>query len=77
MRSMRFLWSVYRGKKEYLKHLSICLGVGGGLISLFKGEFLDWYGGISRLSDHTYEVQNLLQGVEAVLSADKRKFIQE
>lgn len=44
--------------------LIILLGVGGGLITLFKGEFLDWYGGISRLSEHTYEVQDLLQNAD-------------
>ena len=44
--------------------LIILLGVGGGLIALFKGEFLDWYGGMSRLSEHSYEVQNLLQNAD-------------
>lgn len=44
--------------------LMILLGIGGILISLFKGEFLNWYGGISRLSEHSYEVQNVLRDLE-------------
>lgn len=44
--------------------LMILLGIGGSLISLFKGEFLYWYGGISRLSEHSYEVQDVLQDME-------------
>lgn len=42
--------------------LIILLGIGGGLISLFKDEFLNRYGGISKLSDNSYEVRSLLQG---------------
>lgn len=44
--------------------LMILLGISGGLISLFKGEFLNWYGGISKLSDNSYKVQNVLHGLE-------------
>lgn len=44
--------------------LMILLCIGGILISLFKGEFLNWYGGISRLSEDSYEVQDVLQGLD-------------
>lgn len=36
--------------------LVILLGIGGCMISLFKDEFLKWYGGASRLSDSHYQV---------------------
>lgn len=48
-----------------LSSLLILLAVGGGLISLFKSEFLNWYGETSQLSEYTYEAWEVLQDAEA------------
>jgi len=43
--------------------LMLLLGIGGILISIFKGEFLNWYSETASLSEHSYEVQELLKNL--------------
>lgn len=47
-----------------LLSLVMLLGIGGVLISLFKDEFLNWYGENSELSSDHYEVHQLLPELE-------------
>ena len=49
-----------------LASLVILLGVSGILISLFKDEFLNWYGSSSKLAEHTFEVQQMMHEPDAL-----------
>lgn len=50
----------YSNSFMVLASLLILLAIGGGMVALFKDEFLNWYGGVSRLAPEHYAVNEAL-----------------